>query len=84
MAARKKRPGKFGTKPLTFPSNALLTWKEQDLLERLRRQRDASGNPQDYLYVGWPDMATANALRKKGWLVESSQATGCFYIKEVA
>lgn len=40
-------------------------------------------NPKEAHYVGWPDMSAAKRLEKRGYLRESTFATGCFYLTKL-
>lgn len=84
MPARKNRPHKHGTSGEAAAS-AKKRQVENNQAERglvdkfIEWERD---HPRHDHYVGWPDMAAAERLVKKGYLIEGTRATGCFHVTE--
>lgn len=83
MPARKNRPDKHGHSPrLSNPEHTAENYPptpdELVLIKKLvfweRR------NPGSAHYVGWPDMACADHLAKKGLIADDQGARGCFRV----
>lgn len=79
MPARKNRPDKHGS-----PRAASHTFQLEEAVRRLALKLVLceKKEPKCDHYVGWPDMAAAEEMQRRGLLREGQLARGCFYITD--